>query len=210
MIRLGIIEDHQDSREVLKAFFGHQLGFEVIIASESVEDFLAEVELHEHKMEVLLLDINLPGITGIEGIKKIKAILPDTDIIMLTLHEDSRHIFQALCAGAVGYLVKGTPLPKIKAAVESVQSGGSAMSPQVARKVVDYFQPAKKTNQSPLTPKENQIVEGLVDGLSYKLIADRYSIGIETVRTHIKNIYKKLHVNSKSEVVAKKLRGEIG
>ncbi|MEL7531527.1 MAG: response regulator transcription factor [Bacteroidota bacterium] len=209
MIRLGIIEDHQDSRDVLTAFFANQLGFEVILAAESVEAFLAELDLHEHKMDVLLLDINLPGITGIEGIKGIKSKLPKTDIIMLTLHEDSRHIFQALCAGAVGYLVKGTPLPKIKAAVESVQSGGSAMSPQVARKVVDYFQPAKQNQHSPLTPKENQIVEGLVDGLSYKLIADRYSIGIETVRTHIKNIYKKLHVNSKSEVVAKKLRGEI-
>ncbi|MEL6593795.1 MAG: LuxR C-terminal-related transcriptional regulator, partial [Bacteroidota bacterium] len=91
----------------------------------------------------------------------------------------------------------------------SVQTGGSAMSPQVARKVVEYFSPAKASLESPLTPKEHQIVEGLVDGLSYKLIADRLSIGIETVRTHIKNIYKKLHVNSKSEVVAKKLRGEI-
>lgn len=210
MIRLGIIEDHRDSRDVLTAFFTHQLGFEVVLAAESVEDFVAEIELHGPKIDVLLLDINLPGITGIEGIKGIKSKLPNTDIIMLTLHEDSRHIFQALCAGAVGYLVKGTPLPKIKAAVESVQTGGSAMSPQVARKVVDYFQPAKKSSGNPLTPKENQIVEGLVDGLSYKLIADRYSIGIETVRTHIKNIYKKLHVNSKSEVVAKKLRGEIG
>lgn len=209
MMRIGIIEDHQDTREVLQAFLSQQAGFEVSLVSESVEVFLESIEHLSSPPQFLLLDINLPGMSGIEAIKILKQQLPDTDIVMLTMHDDSRHIFQALCAGAVGYLIKGTPLHKIKAALLNVQEGGSAMSPHVARKVVEYFQPGKKKKESPLTPKEHQIVEGLVDGLSYKLIADRYSISIETVRTHIKNIYKKLHVNSKSEVVAMKLKGEI-
>ncbi|MEM7372086.1 MAG: response regulator transcription factor [Bacteroidota bacterium] len=209
MMRIGIIEDHQDTREVLHAFFSQQAGFEVCLVAESVEAFFAELEKLSSPPSLLLLDINLPGISGIEAIKSLAQRLPDVDIVMLTMHDDSRHIFQALCAGAIGYLVKGTPLVKIKSALLNVQQGGSAMSPHVARKVVEYFQPGKKKGDSALTPKEHQIVEGLVDGLSYKLIADRYSISIETVRTHIKNIYKKLHVNSKSEVVAMKLRGEI-
>ncbi|MFK7973157.1 MAG: response regulator [Bacteroidia bacterium] len=209
MIYLAIIEDHKDTREVLRAFFTHQPGFEVVAAHDSVEGFVEAIEDMEAKPAVMLLDINLPGISGIEGIRMITQHLPSADILMLTMHDDSRHIFKALCAGAVGYLVKGTTLPDIKAAIHSVLEGGSAMSPQVARKVIDYFGVGKKKPESPLTPKENQIVEGLVDGLSYKMIGDRYSISIETVRTHIKNIYKKLHVNSKSEVIAMKLKGEI-
>ena len=209
MIYLGIIEDHTDTREVLAAFFSQQPGFEVVWALDSVEGGLATAETHERSPEVLLLDINLPGMTGIEGIKAISKTFAKTDILMLTMHDDSRHIFQALCAGAVGYLVKGTPLTKIKEAILSVQNGGSAMSPQVARKVVDHFSGNQKPANSPLTAKENQVVEGLVDGLSYKLIADRHSISIETVRTHIKNIYKKLHVNSRAEAVKKALKDKL-
>ena len=161
--------------------------------------------------DVVLMDIGLPGMSGIDGIRIIKDQHPDIDIIMLTVYHDSHKIFNSLCAGASGYLLKNTPLEEIKNSIETLHDGGAPMSPQIARKVIQYFQPGKKLLQkkSPLTPKEKEIVVGLVDGLSYKMIADRMDISIETVRYHIKNIYQKLHVHSKAEVISKSLRGEI-
>jgi DNA-binding NarL/FixJ family response regulator len=140
---------------------------------------------------------------------------PETDIIMLTVYNDWQKIFDSLRAGASGYLVKNTPLVEIKKAIETVRNGGSVMSPEIARKVMEHFsspigaQAEKEKPESVLTPKEKEIVIGLVDGLSYKLLADRMNISIDTIRFHIKNIYKKLHVNSKAEVISKSLRGEI-
>jgi len=143
--------------------------------------------------------------------KLIKNQHPEIEIIILTVYHDSHKIFDSLCAGASGYLLKHTSLPEIKEAIETLVDGGSPMSPQIARKVIDYFKKPeiKKEPESELTPREQEIVVGLVDGLSYKMIADRMGIAIDTVRAHIRNIYKKLHVNSKAEVIAKSLRGEI-
>ncbi|HKI46179.1 MAG TPA: response regulator transcription factor, partial [Balneolales bacterium] len=155
--------------------------------------------------------IELPGMSGIDGMKLIKNQHPEIEIIILTVYHDSHKIFDSLCAGASGYLLKHTSLPEIKEAIETLVDGGSPMSPQIARKVIDYFKKPeiKKEPESELTPREQEIVVGLVDGLSYKMIADRMGIAIDTVRAHIRNIYKKLHVNSKAEVIAKSLRGEI-
>jgi DNA-binding NarL/FixJ family response regulator len=156
------------------------------------------------------MDIQLPGMSGIEGIGIIKEKYPEIEIIMLTVYHDSHKIFDSLKAGASGYLLKHTSLPEIKESIEKLASGGAPMSPQIARKVIQYFnKPDKKEVESDLTPREQDIVNGLVDGLSYKLIADRFDISIDTVRAHIRNIYKKLHVNSKAEVITKSLRGEI-
>ncbi len=161
--------------------------------------------------DVILMDIELPGMSGIDGMKLIKNQHPEVEIIILTVYHDSHKIFDSLCAGASGYLLKHTSLPEIKEAIETLVDGGSPMSPQIARKVIDYFKKpeVKKEPESELTPREQEIVVGLVDGLSYKMIADRMDIAIDTVRAHIRNIYKKLHVNSKAEVIAKSLRGEI-
>ena len=159
---------------------------------------------------VLLMDIQLPGMSGIEGMKIIQQKYPDIEIIMLTVYHDSHKIFDSLKAGASGYLLKHTSLPEIKDAIELLMQGGAPMSPQIARKVITHFNDrGQKQQESNLTNREQDIVNGLVDGLSYKLIADRLDISIDTVRAHIRNIYKKLHVNSKAEVIAKSLRGEL-
>ena len=152
-----------------------------------------------------------PGISGIDGIPKIHKINKDIDIVMLSAYEDSERIFKALQAGAIGYISKKSSLVHIKEAIDIINRGGSYMSPSIARKVIGFFTPKIKAanKDALLTNRQNQIVEGLADGLSYKLIANKYEISLETVRDHIKKIYKKLGVNSKAEVISKKLKGEI-
>jgi DNA-binding NarL/FixJ family response regulator len=210
MIKVGIVEDNVKIRNLIQRYLDMQDGISCRVAVDSVEemlDYLKEKELPD----ILLMDIQLPGMSGIEGIGIIKQDYPEIDIIMLTVYHDSHKIFDSLKAGASGYLLKHTSLPEIKEAVEDLAKGGAPMSPQIARKVIQYFNStqAKKKPESDLTAREQDIVNGLVDGLSYKMIADRYDISIDTVRAHIRNIYKKLHVNSKAEVIAKSLRGEI-
>lgn len=209
MIKIGIIEDDKDIREGIQKYFNFQKDFLCDLACDSVENFFEAVK-GERYPDILLMDIGLPGMSGINGMKIIKEREPDTDIIMLTVYTDWNKIFDSICAGASGYLLKNTPLSEIKRSVESVVSGGAAMSPEIARKVMQFFIPEGKSKpDSALTPREREIVVALVDGLSYKMIAGRMNVSIETVRFHIKNIYKKLHVNSKAEVISKSLRGEI-
>ena len=210
MISVGIVEDNEKIRELIQRYLDMQDELTCKAAMESVEDMLAYLEKEPKKPDVLLMDIQLPGMSGIEGIGIIKEKYPEIEIIMLTVYHDSHKIFDSLKAGASGYLLKHTSLPEIKEAVEKLAAGGAPMSPQIARKVIQHFnKPDKKQTESNLTPREQDIVNGLVDGLSYKLIADRFDISIDTVRAHIRNIYKKLHVNSKAEVITKSLRGEI-
>lgn len=208
MILVGIIEDDNQIRTLLQQYLDRQPGFSCTLVSNSVERFRKAL-LPDNEPDVLLMDIGLPGMSGIDGMKLIKQDYPDIDIIMLTVYNDADKIFQSLCAGATGYLLKNTPLEEIKEGIELLARGGSPMSPQIARKVIDFFSTEKKKVTSPLSEKEKEIVIGLVDGLSYKLIADRMSISLETVRFHIKNIYRKLHVHSKAEVISKSLKGEI-
>ena len=208
IIKLGIIEDESLVLDNLVLFFEHQSDVEVVATAGSIEEFLDNYS-PELLIDIFLLDIGLPGISGLEGIRPIKNAVPKADIIMLTAFDDSDRIFKALCAGAVSYITKQTDLPTIKDALLKVHRGGAYMSPSIARKVINHFAPQKKKEKEKLTPRQEQIVQGLVDGLSYKLIADKYMISVETVRDHIKKIYKKLHVNSKAEVIRKKLDGEI-
>ena len=209
MINIAIVEDDSTIREAVNEFLNTLDDMVCSLASESVEKLLNAIQNSECP-EVILMDIGLPGMSGISGIKIIKDKFPDTSILMFTVYNDSHKIFQSLCAGACGYLLKNTPFEDISDAIRIVEKGGSFMSPQIARKVINYFQEKeKKSYVSPLTYKEKEIVLGLVDGLSYKMIADKAFISIETVRSHIKNIYKKLHVHSKAEVIRKSLSGEI-
>ncbi|HXF99791.1 MAG TPA: response regulator transcription factor [Bacteroidota bacterium] len=212
MITVGIVEDDKDIRSGIQKYLNHQKEFLCEIAAESVEEFLAKTQEGDFP-DVILSDIGLPGMSGTDGMRLIKERHPDVDIIMLTVYNDWQKIFDSLRAGASGYLLKNTPLTEIKKAIETVRAGGSVMSPEIARKVMEHFTaPAvvqRHTAESVLTPKEKEIVIGLVDGLSYKMLADRMNISIDTIRFHIKNIYKKLHVNSKAEVITKSLRGEI-
>ncbi|MDZ7771801.1 MAG: response regulator transcription factor [Balneolaceae bacterium] len=207
---VGIVEDNKKIRDLIQRYLDMQEELECPVAVDSVEDMLDYLDEHPDP-DVILMDIQLPGMSGIKGISIIKEEHPEIEIIMLTVYHDSHKIFDSLCAGASGYLLKHTSLPEIKESILNLLEGGAPMSPQIARKVIHHFQDEspKKNEDSKLTPREHDIVNGLVDGLSYKMIADRYDISIDTVRAHIRNIYKKLHVNSKAEVIAKSLKGEI-
>ena len=203
-----IVEDDMIISMVLERMIGklgHKVLDKVITGREAID------QTFDLKPDLILMDIQLPGMSGIKGIGLIKDKYSDIDIIMLTVYHDSHKIFNALRAGASGYLLKHTSLPEIKESILKLLDGGAPMSPQIARKVINHFQEnaPQKDSDSDLTPREHDIVNGLVDGLSYKMIADRYDISIDTVRAHIRNIYKKLHVNSKAEVIAKSLKGEI-
>ena len=210
MAIIGIVEDNVKIRDLIQRYLDMQEDMDCPVAKDSVEEMLDYLEKHQAP-DVMLMDIQLPGMSGIKGMEIIKSKYPDIDIIMLTIYHDSHKIFDSLKAGASGYLLKHTSLPEIKASIDDLMKGGAPMSPQIARKVITHFndQAPQKNPDSMLTDREQDIVNGLVDGLSYKLIADRFDISIDTVRAHIRNIYKKLHVNSKGEVIAKSLRGEI-
>lgn len=210
MTVVGIVEDNKKIRDLIQRYLDMQKEMQCPVAVDTVEELLDFLEKHE-KPDAILMDIQLPGMSGIKGMEIIKSKYPEIEIIMLTVYHDSHKIFDSLKAGASGYLLKHTSLPEIKEAIEDLMKGGAPMSPQIARKVISHFneEAPKKNEDSILTSREQDIVNGLVDGLSYKMIADRFDISIDTVRAHIRNIYKKLHVNSKAEVITKSLRGEI-
>lgn len=207
MISLGIIEDDPLVRESLAAFLSTQEDIRCVLVSGSVEDFFKKAETVP-RLDIVLSDIGLPGINGLKAIPMIKKLYAGASIIMLSVYADSDRIFNALCAGAVGYLQKGMPLTEISSSIKTIYNGGSVMSPAIARKVVEYFAP-KRTYNEPLTARERQVITGIVDGLSYKMIAGRLNITLETVRQHIKNIYRKLHVNSKAELILRSTRGDL-
>lgn len=207
MIHIAIIEDDQLVRDSMAEFFSTEQEVSCSIIADSIEDFLKKAE-HVQTMHIVLSDIGLPGISGLKAIPLIKKKYPDVSIVMLSVYADTDRIFHALCAGAVGYLQKGTPLSEVLNSIRIIYNGGSVMSPVIARKVVDYFAP-KRTYNEPLTARERQVITGIVDGLSYKMIAARLNISLETVRQHIKNIYRKLQVNSKAELISRSARGEL-
>lgn len=205
-INLAIVEDDAIVRESLSTFFNGNPQFEVRLAVDSVEGFLETVGIsNDSPPDILLLDIQLPGMTGIAGIPHIKKLLPEVSIIMLTTFEDTEKIFAALCAGACSYLSKQTSLVKIHEAVLTVSKGGSYMSPGIARKVVEHFAPQPKNAEEVLTERQQEIVQGIVDGLSYKMIAARLDISLDTVRSHIMKIYRTLNINSKGELIKRAL-----
>jgi DNA-binding NarL/FixJ family response regulator len=210
MISIGIVEDDEEIRKGIQSYLNRQDKFVCEGAYNSVEEMLSD--LTKGKVpHVLIMDLGLPGMSGTEGIKFVKEKFPDIDVVVFSIYNDPKKIFDSLCSGATGYLLKNTPLEEIKQGIELLAKGGSPMSPQIARKVIEFFGPQnnKQKKESPLSGKEKEIVVGLVDGLSYKLIAARMHISIETVRFHIKNIYSKLHVHGKAEVISRSIKGEI-
>ena len=207
-IKLAIIEDDLVVQESLNDFFGALSNIDCLLTSASVENFLEKISKLVETPDVLLLDINLLGMSGIEGIPLLLEKMPEIDIIMLTTFEDNDSIFKALCAGACSYLSKKTPLKKIQEAVEVVYDGGSYMSPSIARKIVNRYAP-KRNTVAILTKRQKEIVDGIVFGKSYKMIASDLFISLDTVRSHIKNIYKALKINSKVELIRKANDNEI-
>jgi DNA-binding NarL/FixJ family response regulator len=209
-IKLAIVEDDAVIRESVEAYMQAHPSIQATCVVDSVEAFLAKTKVaRKPAIDVLLLDIGLPGMTGIQGIYHIRQHYPDLDIIMLTTFEEDDKIYDALCAGACSYISKRTPLAKIREAVFTVYRGGSYMSPSIARKIAERFMPKAKKKENALSERQMQIVQALVDGLSYKMIADKLNISLDTVRDHIKRIYRTLEVNSKAEVIKKALKGDI-
>lgn len=204
MISVAIVEDHQEIRDNLALLIDATEGYECLSTYGDCESAIEGIE--EILPDVILMDIGLPGMSGIEGIKKIKQKHPEIDIIVLSIHENDENVFESLCSGATGYLTKETPPDKIIEAIKEVYEGGSPMSTQIARMVVGSF----KIQPSPsLTQRETEVLSHLCDGESYKMIADSLFISQETVRRHIKSVYKKLEVHSKSEAVAKAIKDRL-
>lgn len=201
-VTIALIEDDPVVHKSLVTFLGGNPQFELLASAYSIESFL-DIMRSQSKVhpQIILLDIQLPGMNGIEGIPVIARQLPDADIMMLTTFEDSDRIFAALRAGACSYLSKRTSLLNIQDAILTVSRGGSYMTPAIARKVIEHFNPSTKNEAAGLTSRQRDIVHGILDGLSYKLIAARHDISIDTVRTHIKHIYRMLNINSKGELI---------
>lgn len=203
-IVLAIIEDNPWVRESLQTYLNDHPEFAVALVADSVEAFLQALERGEpFALDMLLLDIQLPGMSGVAGIPGIRAALPQTDIVILTTFEDSDNILAALSAGACSYLSKQSALPEIADALRTVRQGGAYMSPGVARKVVEHFaqHPVPKTDEPYFSPRQHEIIQGIMDGLSYKMIAARHGISLDTVRSHIMHVYRTLQINNKVELI---------
>lgn len=209
--KITLIEDVPSIRENVSKFINLHDEFEVCKTFDSVESFILSVD-HNSAFcpDIILLDIGLPGMSGVEGIPHILDKLPEVDIIMLTTYEEEEVILKALCSGACSYISKKASLKQIVEAMRIVAEGGSYMSPSIAREIVNHLLGGpKKTITNSLTERQNQILKGLSEGKSYKHISEELFISIETVRTHIKKLYRHLQVNNKAEAIAMYLQGKI-
>lgn len=205
-IKAAIIEDTRDIREGLAMLINGTEGYRCIHAFRSMEEALEGME--RELPHVVLVDIGLPGMSGIEGMRILKSRHPDLPMLMLTVYNDDDRIFDALCAGACGYLLKNTAPVRLLASLEEAVMGGSPMSPEIARRVVTLFReirPAEKAGHD-LTPHETRLLKMLVDGHNYKTAAKELGVSVNTISFHMRRIYEKLQVHSKSEAVSKALR----
>ncbi len=208
-IRVGLVEDESAIRKGLSLLIDGTPGFRCVGTFGSVEEALQLLD--REVPDVLLLDINLPGMSGSEGVRRLLEQFPSMQILMLTVYDEEEHIFESICNGACGYLLKRTPPADLLQAIREVHQGGAPMSPQVARKVVRLFQktgPPEKLDQQ-LTPHQVRLLGLLADGYSYQGVANRLGVSINAIRDHIKNIYDKLHVHSKAEAVRKALKNRL-
>jgi DNA-binding NarL/FixJ family response regulator len=203
VIAVSIVEDDTQARKILAGWISRAHGFR--LAGEWGDAESALESLVEKKPNVVLMDINLPGISGIDAVKRLKPVLPETQFVMLTVYEDADHIYNALAAGASGYLLKQTPRDELLAAVEDVHRGGSPMTSNIARKVVQSFRqtPTGVPGDSELSPREQEVLDLLSRGYLYKEIADLLNIAGPTVNTYVRRVYEKLHVRSRAQAVAK-------
>jgi DNA-binding NarL/FixJ family response regulator len=204
-IAVSIVEDDADVRTTLAKLIQCSPGYRCVSQHGSGEAALQEIP--KVKPDVVLMDINLPGINGVECVRRLKPLLPATQVIMLTVYQNTENIFNALAAGATGYLLKQTPPPELLTAIQNVHAGGSPMSSHIARKIVQSFQqtPAAAAGAESLSPREAQVLDLLTKGYLYKEIAETMQVTYATIHTHIRHIYEKLHVHSRTEAVAKHL-----
>ena len=205
-INVSIVEDSEQVRNTLARVINRAAGFHCLSQYANAEAALEG--LPNDKPDVVLMDINLPGMNGVECVRKLKQVLPETLVMMLTAYEDTENIFNALAAGASGYLLKRTPSAELLDAIREVQQGGSPMTTHIARKVVQSFQKASASNSATenLSTREQEVLDCLSQGFLYKEIAEKLGISYETVHTYIRRIYEKLQVRTRTEAVAKFLR----
>jgi DNA-binding NarL/FixJ family response regulator len=206
-IKVAIVDDDEGIRTSLAALIRRAPALK--LAGDYPDAETALKEIPRHPPDVVLMDINLPGMKGHECVRQLKAALPAVQFLMLTVYEDSDSLFNSLKAGASGYLLKRTASARLLEAIRDVHGGGSPMTPQLARRVVQFFsRPAEgELSVSRLTPGEREFLDQLANGYAYKEIADRMKISIDTVRSYVRTVYEKLHVHSRTEAVVKYLRG---
>jgi DNA-binding NarL/FixJ family response regulator len=206
-IKVAIVDDDEGIRAGLAALIRRAPNFK--LAGDYANAETALTEIPRHPPDVVLMDINLPGMKGVECVRQLKAALPGVQFLMLTVYEDSDSLFNSLKAGASGYLLKRTASARLLEAIRDVHSGGAPMTPQLARRVVQFFsKPAEQgASVARLTPGEREFLDQLAQGYAYKEIAGRMKISIDTVRSYVRTVYEKLHVHSRTEAVVKYLRG---
>jgi len=209
LLRVVLIEDLRDIRLSLVALINGTEGFECTASFGSVESALARIE--QLDPDLILTDLGLPGMSGVEGIKRFREVLPTTPIIALTIYDNDQQIFDALCSGANGYMLKNTPPARLLEALQEAAEGGSPMSPAIAARVVKLFREFRPPEHADyqLTPQETELLKLLIEGHHKKTAAREMNISIHTVSFHLKNIYEKLQVHSKTEAVAKALREKL-
>lgn len=212
-LRITLFDDNKNIRESITMLLSTVPDFEVVGSYSHVLDCIDDVK--ESRPDIVLMDIEMPGMTGIEAVKKIKKEFPQIQILMQTVFEDDDRVFDSICAGASGYILKNQLNTKLVEAIQELQYGGSPMSPSIARKVLNKMQqvsqhirPAETPDYN-LTPREKEVLACIVEGLSYKMIASDLHISYETVRSHVKKIYEKLHVASLTEAVSKAMKERI-
>ncbi|MCB9245998.1 MAG: response regulator transcription factor [Flavobacteriales bacterium] len=207
-IDLVLVEDNSEIRETLILALGEDQRFELLAAYANAEACIREIQIHTP--EVVIMDISLPGLDGVEAVARVKSLLPQVQVLMFTVFDEEDILFQALKNGATGYLLKESGIEELKNGIIQIQSGGSPMSASIARRVVSSFNALNRVGLQNaahnLSVRERQILTQLADGARYKDIAAQLSISIDTVRTHIRHIYEKLQVNSRTEAINKIMR----
>lgn len=208
-IQLAVLTDDILTKTSLETFLAESLTIDISFLAKNGETFANALQVMRNpKVDVILVDIGDNGISKLEDIKKLQGLLPDASIIVINATSSDERIFKALHAGVVSCLSKSTPVTKIEEAITTTYQGGSYISPTIARQVLNFFSTKKAAQKTALTNRQLQIIEGVVDGLSYKMIADKLLISIDTVRHHIKTIYRQLNINSKAELIKKSYEQE--
>ncbi len=209
-LKIAIFEDNKMLREMMFQLIHGTIGFTCVGAFGDAGDLIHKIE--KSVPDIVLMDIDMPGISGIEAVLIIKERFPSVQILMQTIFEEDEKIYDSICAGASGYLLKNTSPAKLLEALNELHTGGAPMSASVAKKVLEIFQKQNFFSKSPdynFSQREKEVLGGLVKGMSYKMIADSCGISIDTIKFHIKNIYEKLHVHSKSEAVIKAIKHKL-
>lgn len=208
-VAVAIVEDDARVRELLHEYLSHQPEFTCPIVVDSIEALWRELAL-SLPPRVILLDVSLPGQSGLQALPQLRKRLPDADIILQTMHDDADRIYQALRAGATGYVIKNaTSLPQYKQAILDVLGGGATLSPSVARKALQHFKPSPSQQSGLLSAREQEVLQGLLEGLSEKQVAARLGLAPDTVHTYVRRLYEKLKVNSRAELLSRAAKGDL-